>query len=431
MISNQGGGGAGGIIKFKTCLRNTILDVMKLKGWKEADENEEWDFFWADVHWIFENFKFTTFLPHQKINHFWNHYELTRKDLLIKNVKRTQKYLEKEHGRSYSEEYDFIPTSFSLPQEYALFKIEYRKNPKLLWIVKPVGRCQGKGIFLLERFSQLNILLKKERTSDINNNINTDPSTTTPSTTTSPQIPEGYIVQKYIENPYLVGGKKFDIRIYVLVTSYSPLTVYLHRLGFCRFSSVQYSKEKEDFTNMVIHATNVAIQKGATEYDSENGCKWQLRNLRMYLTSKHGKDQSDKAFTDIEAVIVKSLLSVQKIIIHDKHCFELYGYDVLLDENLKPWLLEINASPSLSVENHLDYESKCMVLGDMLSVLDMEKTSKKQTESKVGGFDLIYNSGAAKHKGTNIYVSHLGGYVEWKKLPVRVRKMRKSTKYVE
>jgi tubulin polyglutamylase TTLL9 len=72
-----------------------------------------------------------------------------------------------------------------------------------------------------------------------------------------------------------------------------------------------------------IHATNVAIQKTAPNYDGDKGCKWLLRNLKMLLVSKHGSQPIDDLFTEMEALIVRSLMSVQKVMINDKHCFEL------------------------------------------------------------------------------------------------------------
>ena len=100
--------------------------------------------------------------------------------------------------------------------------------------------------------------------------------------------------------------------------------------------------------------------------------------------------QVETMLKQMDDIFIKSLLSVQKIMINDKHCFELYGYDILLDDNLKPWLIETNASPSLTASNHEDNELKNRLLDDMINVIDMEGRLNGK-EKRVGGFDLIYN----------------------------------------
>jgi hypothetical protein len=80
-------------------------------------------------------------------------------------------------------------------------------SPQIVYIMKPVGKAQGKGIFLFTKLSQISDWKKDHRWKSEN-----------------PQA-ENYIVQRYIDNPYLVGGKKFDMRIYAMVVSYAPLKV--------------------------------------------------------------------------------------------------------------------------------------------------------------------------------------------------------------
>ncbi|KAJ3000782.1 putative tubulin polyglutamylase ttll9 [Globomyces sp. JEL0801] len=387
-------------IRFKTGLRNTVWDCMRDRGWKETDSDLDWDFFWADVHWIHETFDHVYLQEQQRINHFRNHYELTRKDLLVKNVKRMIKTVEKEYGKQESQKFEFITTSYVLPQEHALFQEEFKRTPGGIWIMKPVGKAQGKGIFLINKLSQISGWKKDPRLKGKNDDEST---------------PEAYIVQRYIENPYLIGGKKFDIRTYVLVTSYYPLVVYIHRNGFCRFSNSQFSMNVKDISNLYIHATNVAIQKHSPNYDGDKGCKWLLRNLKTFLVTKHGSQKVDELFTEMEALVVRSLMSVQKVMINDKHCFELYlicfnmyryGYDILIDDNLKPWLLEVNASPSLSAETQFDYDLKYAMINDAFNVVDLEKKhsgDKSKLRQKVGGFDLVYNDGPVKHERTRCY----------------------------
>ncbi len=125
---------------------------------------------------------------HKRVNHFKNHFELTRKDNLVKNIKRMKKQLERADALEEAAKYSFLPTSFVLPAEYGLFVEAFKREPGGLWIMKPIGKAQGKGIFLFTRLSDIKDW-KKDHTwkSD------------------APQA-ESYVVQKYIENPYTIGG---------------------------------------------------------------------------------------------------------------------------------------------------------------------------------------------------------------------------------
>nr|XP_058958673.1 probable tubulin polyglutamylase TTLL9 [Pocillopora verrucosa] len=368
------------VIRFKCSLQNTIIDVLRSKGWTEVREEGEWDFYWCDVGWMREYFDHTYMDEHVKICHFRNHYELTRKNLMAKNLKRLKKQLEREYGKLEAAKCDFFPTTFELPMEYHIFVEEFKRNPGTTWIMKPVGKSQGKGIFLFRRLKDIMDWRKEDPYRAAMSEERKDEK----------EPPEAYIVQRYVEDPYLIGGRKFDLRVYVLVTSYAPMCAWLYREGFARFSNTRFSLDSIDDT--YVHLTNVAIQKTAPDYDAEKGCKWSLQQLRRYLVAKHGLEKVETLVRDMDNIYIKSIQAVQKIMINDKHCFELYGYDILVDSKLKPWLIEVNASPSLTASSQSDYELKCRLLEDMLHIVDMENRLTGR-EKRVGGFDLMWNDG--------------------------------------
>ncbi|XP_055043938.2 probable tubulin polyglutamylase TTLL9 isoform X1 [Misgurnus anguillicaudatus] len=374
-----------GRIRYKCSLTNTIQDVLYHRpGWVEVKEDGEWDFNWCDVGWMRDNFDHSYMEEHVRICHFRNHYEvlllccilqLTRKNLMVKNLKRYRKALERDLGQLEASKCEFFPQTFELPNEYHIFVEEFKRSLGTTWIMKPVARSQGKGIFLFRKLKDI-IDWRKDGTRSEEQKDEV-------------QV-ENYVAQRYIENPYLIAGRKFDLRVYVLVTSYIPLKAWLHRDGFARFSNTRFSLNSID--DQYVHLTNVAVQKTAPAYDPEKGCKWQIQQLRLYLTAKHGFDTVQSLFKEIDNIFIQSLLSVQKTIINDKHCFELYGYDILLDENLKPWLIEVNASPSLSASSQEDYDMKYRLLEDTLDVVDMEGRLTGK-EKRVGGYDLMWNDG--------------------------------------
>jgi tubulin polyglutamylase TTLL9 len=376
-------------IKFKTAFKNVILEALRRRGWKECDGEMDWELNWADKEWIHDTMDHVHLTATQRVNHFRNHYEITRKDLMIKNVKRHKKNLEKEGKLDEASLFDFLPQTYNLPSDYPLFLEEFKKNQSnnTVWIMKPVGKSQGKGIFL---FNKLNHI------SSWKNNYRWTPE--------NPQA-EPYIVQRYVNNPLLIGGKKFDLRIYALVSSYQPLTIYLYRTGFARFTHHRY--DTEDISNTYVHLTNVAVQKNSDNYDERIGGKWELRTLKLYMISKYGEERVNETFNQIQNVIIKSNQAVSKIIINDRHCFNLYGYDILIDANLKPWLLEVNASPSMTANTQADSELKIGLLDDVLTIIDVEKILTGQ-EEQIGGFDLIFKGAPIKLAANSTNSSLLG-----------------------
>lgn len=375
------------VIRFKCFLNNTIADVLRSKGWEEVkDQDGEWDFYWCDVAWMREHFDHLYLEESQRVNHFRNHYEISRKNMMAKNLKRLKKSLEKE-SRLEAAKCDFFPMTFELPSEYHIFVEEFKRRAGNIWIMKPAGKAQGRGIFLFRKLKDITDWKKEDYFH------HDEPKETK-------DLPETYVVQRYIDNPYLIGGKKFDIRVYVLVMSYSPLKVWVYRSGFARFSNTRFSLDS--ISDTFVHLTNVAVQKTAPDYDSEKGCKWSLQELRMYFTAKHTPEVTRQLFHQIDNIFIKTLQSVQKIIINDKHCFELYGFDLMIDKNLKPWIIEVNASPSLTASSVTDYNLKFGLLEDMLHVVDLEGRLSGN-EKRVGGFDLLWNDGPVSADEIGLY----------------------------
>ena len=85
-------------------------------------------------------------------------------------------------------------------------------------------------------------------------------------------------------------------------------------------------------------------------------------------------------------IIIKSLVSGENVIfnamkktcVHRSNCFELFGYDILIDSDLKPWLIEVNLSPSLATESPLDITIKSNLIADVLTLIGIKKYDRKR-----------------------------------------------------
>lgn len=124
-----------------------VKKACRLLGFKfNDDENSDWDLFWDDTRGVTPE-QLHAMRPYQRISHYPGMYQLARKNNLCRNLMRMH--------RIFKEDYNFFPKTWVLPNENAEFRTQFSKKKAKTFIIKPVHMCQGKGIFLVRRFDDI------------------------------------------------------------------------------------------------------------------------------------------------------------------------------------------------------------------------------------------------------------------------------------
>eukprot|EP00698_Gefionella_okellyi_P001239 TRINITY_DN1115_c0_g1_i3.p1 TRINITY_DN1115_c0_g1~~TRINITY_DN1115_c0_g1_i3.p1 ORF type:complete len:503 (-),score=132.82 TRINITY_DN1115_c0_g1_i3:488-1996(-) len=251
----------------------------------------------------------------------------------------------------------FVPLTWVLPRDAAAVSEYLAARKGRTVIIKPDAGSQGDGILLTQRPRDVPTTLQA-------------------------------VAQKYVASPMTLEGVKFDMRLYVLVTSVAPLRAYIHHVGMVRLATQEYVKPDASNLNHVFkHLTNYSINKMNTEFefntDATQGDKGSKRLLDPVFAQlkAEGRD-TETMWTNIKALVAKTLVGMGPTLWAQYcgaapkndagcRCFQILGFDVLLDNKGKPWLLEVNNSPSLATETPLDELIKRTVVTDTFKIVDL------------------------------------------------------------
>jgi tubulin monoglycylase TTLL3/8 len=258
------------------------------------------------------------------------------------------------------------------------------ETAKNMWIVKPAAKSRGRGI---TTFNDLPKLLKYVDAGS--------------------HVTNQWIVQKYMENSLTIAQRKFDLRQWVLVTDWNPLTIYFYDECYARLSVEEYSISDQDMDDAYVHLVNNSIGKNSEHFNkliyAENGDKIEgymiqqenFKNLIIHKTG--GKDyMTEKIHPRMKDIAKWSLMCASEMIEHRKNSWELYGFDFMVDDEYNAWLIEINSSPACDYSTKVTerYVQKALVelLAVVLDTRTWESQPKKTRGEKpdTGGWECIY-----------------------------------------
>ena len=273
-------------------------------------------------------------------------------------------------GKYYSDYFNVnLSKKLGSYQKIHIPKTHY--NGKNLWLLKRDNLNRGRKIKV---FSNLDDILKE---------INT---------LNEQKFPKNLLIQKYIEQPLLYNKRKFDIRIWVLFTYLEKgrkYGVYIFKEGHLKACCDEYDINSED---LFIHLTNYSVQKHNKNFSKcEIGNEISFADFQKEL-NRTGKKINFKKniFPEIIKIIATSANSVKGKINLSKrtNCFEIFGYDFILDINYRPFLLEINTNPGYEESSPLIKSLVPRMIDDAMRLtIDKEfETTYKSSDQKSSNF---------------------------------------------
>ena len=201
------------------------------------------------------------------------------------------------------------------------------------------------------------------------------------------------VIQELLQNPYIIDGRKINMRFYVLVVCQNDnIDVYVYNDGFMYYTKDKFIKNSTDMDPNITtgYVDRSVYDKNPLTHGDYRKYLDKTRDLNEYekILEKHNVQISAYIFNKVYALLrdvmissLNDICSLNKL--KKSITFQLFGVDVAISDNLHPYIMEINKGPDMSGKDERDYKLKSKCVMDMLSILGLIKMKSNNDFIKI------------------------------------------------